>query len=296
MSQSQPHQLNMVFWNCGGLYPHLRESHLEQYLRTEHSPPLLMALAETHWRAMGSNGPNPKPLPSYLWSCHHPPPTTSARTGGGLALLYHKKVAVHAHHDLRIALPHRSRIGVTTNSATLWHTIRLPSSRPFLLGIIYLTPQDNTTAINVQLVTANIDNARAAHPTLPMIVVGDFNLKHPEWRDPLACDNRYSPQPAANHLADYIDTTGLTILNNVYTPGMVTHPAAGANQGSIIDLILTDSPTMFINMHMTSSDKLDSDHLPITLTFTPPGRPPDHTTPSSLDADGTTMPMSKPGR
>src|ERR1700742_860567 len=102
MSQPQPNQLNLVFWNCRGLYPHLRHGFLEQYLRTEHSPPLLMALAETHWRATGSNGPDPKPPPSYLWSCFHTPPTTSARTGGGLALLYHKRAAVHIHHNLNI--------------------------------------------------------------------------------------------------------------------------------------------------------------------------------------------------
>ena len=266
----------MVAWNCQSLTTHLNSELLRLYLSSS-SAPLIMAFTETHWRSVSDRNTDlqPKPIATYQWSCYHSPTTGNAHPGGGLALLYHPTVAIaRLPNNFNLTLPTLSTyIDAPLSSATLWHLIHLPNIRTFLLGIFYLSPQDVVRADIVKMMTSNITAVKSAYPTYPLLAVGDFNLKHRDLLDPLALPSTYSTQSAALHLANYIQNEELTILNNIFIPGQVTRPAQHLSQtttGSIIDLALTDTPNLISGIHLRHSAQLSSDHLPLTLTFTPP--------------------------
>lgn len=93
-------------------------------------------------------------------------------------------------------------------------------------------------------------------PRARAVVVGDFNLRHPDW-DPSA----YSPSDAAHQLANWLDTAGFFVLN----PGVSTH-----SRGGVLDLAITDDPgaTAAVAAHLHST----SDHETVWV-FSPGGLP-----------------------
>ena len=128
----------------------------------------------------------------------------------------------------------------------------------------YLSPSDvanNNLATEAMCKSLQL----AAAEGLPLVLVGDFNLRHPDWLDFNAGGNTTPPQV----LASYISTSSLTVLNAVLMPGQVTRPTDRADgaAGSIIDLAITNAPHLVVSMDTDHSHSLDSDHYPVTMTM-----------------------------
>ena len=105
-------------------------------------------------------------------------------------------------------------------SAVMWHTIRFPNTPPFLLGAGYIAPDDHNGPAAARAMGQAITNALAM--SLPVVLVGDFNLIHPDWMD---FTGHGSPTVAANAFASYLTSAALTVLNAVLIPDVITRPA-----------------------------------------------------------------------
>ena len=107
----------------------------------------------------------------------------------------------------------------------------------------------------------------------PLLLVGDFNARHPDWSDDNGGHNINS---GSRHLADYIDHSSLHILNTYYAHGVITHPNPA--NGSIIDLAITSDPSLVLNLSVGWQYNLISDHQPLLITLchtvAPPSPPP----------------------
>ena len=264
MASNTPPKPTIVFWNSRGLRRHLTNGALQSLLNptlTPH-PPSIIALIETHWsdqaptqRALSPTLPT---LPNYSWMHRH-----HTSRSGGLAILLHDSIACLP----MTTLNNRSNpisTAATSASAVMWHTIRFPNTLPFLLGVGYLAPSDvssNNLATEAMCKSLQL----AAAEGLPLLLVGDFNLHHPDWLDFNAGGNTTPPQVLATHVV----SSSLTILNAVLMPGQVTRPTDRAHGvgGSIIDLAITNAPQLVVSMDTDHSHSLDSDHYPVTMTM-----------------------------
>ena len=263
MPSNPPPKPTIVFWNSRGLRRHLTNGALQSLMDptlTPH-PPSIVALVETHWsdqaptqRALSSL----PTLPNYSWVHRH-----HTNRSGGIAILLHDSIACLPMTSLNNQSNPLSTIAASA-SAVLWHTIRFPNTPPFLLGVGYLSPSDvanNNLATEAMCKSLQL----AAAEGLPLVLVGDFNLRHPDWLDFNAGGNTTPPQV----LASNISTSSLTVLNAVLMPGQVTRPTDRADgaAGSIIDLAITNAPHLVVSMDTDHSHSLDSDHYPVTMTM-----------------------------
>jgi Reverse transcriptase (RNA-dependent DNA polymerase)/Endonuclease-reverse transcriptase len=253
----------IVFWNCRGLRRHLITGALQSLLDpslTPH-PPSIIALVETHWSDLATLRTTPSTLPSlpnYSWVHRH-----HTNRSGGLAILIHDSIACLPMSSLNDQSNPISR-SADSPSAALWHTIRFPNTPPFLLGVGYLAPSDvSSNSLPTEAMCKSLQLAVAVG--LPMILVGDFNLRHANWLDFNAGGNPQPPQVFANHMT----TASLTVLNADLMPGQLTRPSDRFDGvgGSIIDLAITNAPHLVASMDTELSHSLDSDHYPITMTM-----------------------------
>jgi hypothetical protein len=149
-------------------------------------------------------------------------------------------------------------------SAVMWLTMRFPNTPSLLLGTAYLCPADHeNNSLASQAMCQSINHATVLR--LPMLLVGDFNLRHTDWLDFNASGHSVPPQVFASYLA----SSSLTVMNAVMMPGQYTRPSdrGAGNGGSIIDLVITNAPHLVVAMDTDHSDSLDSDHYPITITM-----------------------------
>ena len=110
----------------------------------------------------------------------------------------------------------------------------------------------------------SIDTVSALYPSMPLLVLGDFNIQHPDWHQPVSLA---PPTPSATHLAEWIEASSLTIHNE---PGVITRPSSSSHDknGTIIDLVLSRVPRRrpFIRaVTQRHATRLFSDHLPFTI-------------------------------
>ncbi|MGH2639097.1 MAG: reverse transcriptase domain-containing protein [Rhabdochlamydiaceae bacterium] len=276
--------LTVLFWNPGGLPRHLPT--LDLLLLSKTSPtaaPHLLAFVETHW----THDSPPKPIHNYTWSLFNSPIDQSrsshqqSHRGGGIALLHHHSIAVqhldsfskHFSPSVSDSLSSQSN-----NAAIMWHKIRAPHTPTFLLAICYIPPQNNSTTHCMEQCTLSIRAISATYPSTPLLILGDFNVRHRSWNDnPHPNDPR---SPAAKLLASFISNQQYVILNNIFIPGLPTRPAtlpppssvlnSLADTGSILDLAITDNPALVSNLSFEHQYDLHSDHLPLTLTLSLP--------------------------
>ena len=242
------------------------------------STPLLYALVES-----GSSAPHTPPG----WTAFHQPgpPATGANGlgGGGITLLYHSDCAVQplpSHCD-RIApalLPN-----CPESSAVVCAVVRPKHRAAFLLAVVYLPPQCARSAEHLLRLTAAIDAASAAHSTLPLLVVGDFNCHHEDWGCPMATQVPSPVSACAKELAKWITDSPLFICSPPATPTRHVLVDGGTQQQSVIDLVLSDSPALVSAVTQRHAVFLRSDHLPFTvelaLTSTAPAPRPADTRP-----------------
>lgn len=250
----------LVYLNTACLPPH-RLAQWQQ-LVTSHtldpalpSTPLLYVFVES-----GTEDPRPG-VPG--WSCSHlpgPPPKNRGVGGGGISLLYHTDCPVQplTSHHLRVpAQPNDAVSGATSVS---YHVVKPRHHSAFLLAAVYLPPSCVAKADTYYLdqVTTSIETVAAQHPTLPLLIVGDFNLRHNTWYQ---APNVNGASACAKALAEWIDSGPLTVHNE---PGVVTHRSGSSS--SIIDLVLSDPPSLVSSLSQSFQDYIQSDHLPFTIT------------------------------
>ena len=228
------------------------------------SSPLLYVMVET-----GRRQPSPG-IPD--WTCLHqpgPPPVNQARqSGGGITLFYHADCPVKLLPAHSLTIPASLSTSSPPSSAVLCAVVQPHGCRPFLLAAIYLQPcsgKDNANGkLRLQALASLIEAAHNAHPSLPLLVVGDFNCHHPLWLCPAAAAHPALINPPSIALADWIEAFPLDILN---PPAQPTRPSAKpSSHGSVIDLVLCDTPSLVSSVTQEPLI-LRTDHLPFTVTL-----------------------------
>ena len=158
-----------------------------------------------------------------------PSPQEGRETGsGGISLLYHTDcpIAILPTHSLSIDPTPNPNI--PASSALVCAIVRPRHRAPFLLAVVYLQPQRAKDASYISLILDHIETASESHPTLPLLVVGDFNCHHTDWFCPMAIRTpSASISSAARHLASWIEDSGLDLAN---PPGMFTREGAWPSQ------------------------------------------------------------------
>ena len=170
------------------------------------SSPLLYVLVET--------GRRQPPLGIPNWTrLHHdgPAPVNQARQGGGgISLLFHADCPVKHLPNLSYSIPATLSPNSPASSAVLFAIVQPHGCRPFLLAAVYLQPHTGNDGGNatprLQALTARIEAAQAAHPLLPLLVVGDFNCHHGDWLCPSAAANSTIVTQASRKLAGWIQS------------------------------------------------------------------------------------------
>ena len=234
------------------------------------STPLLFAFVET-----GDKDPPRSPG----WTSHHQPGPPAAGIngigGGGITLLYHADCAVQPLPAHSLLLHPALQPGKPGSSAVLCAVIRPKHRAPFLLAVVYLPPQCAATTDHLLPLIAAIDAASAAHPSLPLLVVGDLNCHHDDWGCPMA-SQAASVTACARRLAEWITDSPLTICNPPSAPTRLQRPLLGGpTQQSVIDLVLSSSPALVTSVTQPPGH-LHSDHLPfavqlaLTAAYPPP--------------------------
>lgn len=245
---------SILLWNCRSLCPKVNDlkyalcSSDSVSLFAPYLVPRVVALTECHI-SIDTRLPT---VPLYSWSTF--PGATSH--GGGLALLCHHSVSC-------TELPHLPSLPPDTNSAIMYRLLRFPHRQPFIIGVVYLSPSPGGVSLQV-VHSLFLSITVALSLTLPLLVLGDFNLHHPLWLCP------GPPSPASNYFAEQLLDSDLTVLNPLLMPDAITRPTIADQPmglGSIIDLVITNDSALISSMSILPqlSALLHSDHQPIML-------------------------------
>ena len=233
------------------------------------STPLLYAYVES-----GFHEPKPH-VPG--WSCkHYPGP--GLNKGGGISLLYHSSCPIDHLHSVTFQQQAHANAAATT--AMVWHRVRPTGRSTFLLATVYLPPQNSLVKYYTDTILDSLDTVPQQYSRLPVLVVGDFNMRHEDWHQPP--HNPSAPGAAASAMADWIELSNYTIHNR---PGLYTHVVLSQDgvtppAHSIIDLVLSSTPDL---VHSISQPlpvaSLRSDHYTLAIDMrlqssAPPPRPP----------------------
>ena len=238
------------------------------------STPLLYAFVE-------SGTPNPR-TPHGWTLFHQPGPPAQGHNswgGGGISLFYHADCAVkplpsHCHRIAPALMPNRPE-----SSAVVCAIVRPRHRAAFLLAVVYLPPQCATSSEHLQCLTSIIDAASSAHPSLPLLVVGDFNCHHGTWKCPMA-QNPTSVTACAKELDTWITDSPLFLCSPPAVPTRHIVVNGAPAQQSVIDLVLASTPSLVRSVTQRHAAYLRTDHIPFTvelaLTATAANpRPPD---------------------
>ena len=236
------------------------------------STPLLYAFVES-----GHAEPRPG-MPDWLCSHHAGPPGG----GGGVSLFYHASCPVSPLplHTVKFppppppppAPPPPQPLNPSPESTAMtWHVVRPAGRAPLLLAAVYLAPHHATKIDYVLQIVRSLDSV-PQQLNLPVLVVGDFNLRHTAWHQPPFNSSAGGP---ANLLADWIQDNDFIIANQPDMHTHFVHRANGLSSASIIDLVLASDPVLVEAMSTTTPSvaAIASDHSPITITMRLARRP-----------------------
>jgi exonuclease III len=230
--------------------------------------PLLYAFVE-------SGHAEPKPgMPAWLCS-HH---AGAEKNGGGISLLYHKSCPISSLPQHTVTFLPQHHANASASTAMVWHQVRPAGRAAFLLATVYLPPQNAPKHYYMTQILQSLD----AVPQLfdmPVLVVGDFNLRHADWHQ--QPHNAGAAGGPATSLADWIGDNDYNLANQ---PGQYTHFVLrqdGTSSTSIVDLVFASDPDLVSSMSTTEAQvaALTSDHCPITISMqltatVPPDAPP----------------------
>jgi hypothetical protein len=133
--------------------------------------------------------------------------------------------------------------------------IQMPTNtKPTLFIAVYIHPQ--TTANTLTALLSHMNRIVQHHVTHDIVIVGDFNSRHPVWGD--SCATRTAPR-----IVDFLTATNLITLNQIYMPHTPTRPSSG----TIIDLVITNRPHIVSDVCLADDMNLRSDHHAILTTL-----------------------------
>ncbi|MEQ1843333.1 MAG: hypothetical protein ABL994_23250, partial [Verrucomicrobiales bacterium] len=129
----------------------------------------------------------------------------------------------------------------------------------FILGTVYIHPSICADDFNHLL--ASIAPV-VEDPPMPVLLVGDFNTRHPQFGDDVPQSSR------ANSFVSFLNSFSLTVLNTLNHFGVST---TESGSGSVLDLVITTHPHLF-SMELDIFPVL-SDHLSISVEVLGPDNP-----------------------
>jgi len=211
----------------------------------------------------------PPAVTSAGWSCVHlpgAPPTNDARqSGGGISLLHHDDCPVRLLPDHSCRVPASLSLNSPPSSAVLCALVQPRHCQPFLLAAVYLQPVVGDLPDARQRLTEltqRIELARAAHPQLPLLVVGDFNCRHELWNCPPDVSRH---DPLSDDLVDWLDDQRLDVINTAGSPTRVAGSSGASGvSAAVLDLVLCSHPGM-VRLLTQEPAALQTDHVPFTI-------------------------------
>jgi hypothetical protein len=220
--------------------------------------PLLYALVET-----GERGPRNAPAG---WVRHHLPGTEKkGQPSGGISLISHNTCPI----GQWITPTVRGSKADLKSTAVALATVAPHGLACFLLAIVYVHPNASCHDTHMRAVCDVIEKAQSDHRGMPLLVVGDFNARHPDWHDDRERGGNINS--GDTELSTRIDSAGLHIHNQ---PDMWTritsHRQPGTNSythsKTIIDLVLSSPPELVADISQRHHYGYNAnDHIPFTL-------------------------------
>jgi hypothetical protein len=195
----------------------------------------------------------------YYYPCELNPNDTSS-DGGGLLFYIHSTIHVVECNTLSLTNTSPDLLGSDKFSSDVrWIQFEYGNNIKFTLGSIYLHPSASHRAVDccIKNIKNCIDKTKG-----PILIAGDFNLKHPLW------SKHYgkSINKSSEYVVDFIDKYNLTLLNIIYAKHEITlKPFAMLRAESVVDLALTNQPEYINQMNVLMDSGLLSDHNPIVI-------------------------------
>ena len=250
-----------LVWNCNSLSLD-KQSQLDDLINPHTSPlsaaPAVIALCEVRLRLV--DGPVPK-LFGYSWV------SASSVNTPGCGFFVHSSLP-HRMHNAQL---HRPSVPDLRVMDVCWLQVRLPQAlSDILIACVYLNTNhpDFDHARHWGVLEQCLDSGRQTGRDL--LVVGDFNAQH-------TILGARKDSASGVRLLTVVNHLGLTCLNAVYSPGVVTRPSISAldGGGTTIDLAFTSSTGIISGLrvgnhsNISHSDTVDleSDHLPLWVHF-----------------------------
>ena len=253
---------NLAVWNCHTLSTCIDDIRSLLDARLSTNPLGLLALIETKWDATLSL----PPIQHYTWHYRHHYPRC-----GGIACLVHDSIPstwIDTDHPTLSSLVHLSNIGLDSedSSAIAWLEILPPGwMTPILVGIVYLRPPVHGRVM-YKLQTC-IDRAiDLIGDDRPLLLMGDFNLRHPFWDASIQ-----EPDQQSTRWMNYIDSHHLSILNSMLLP--IRTPTRPSSLSTVDLLIANDATLSTVSSMRVGIPGLTSDHFPLLLHLSPPSPP-----------------------
>ena len=255
--QSLKLPFSVLFWNARGLKSRVRDiTFILQSKQNDFVKPKIWCFTESHI-AQNITLPN---VTNFQW-IHQ----SHTNNSGGLSMLIHNSVP----HEQDLSIPKYRPFNEQDSTSIMFVTLNPPQQHRFVLALVYIQPNANSNS--VKRVCKCIRNVLLSRSE-PVIIVGDFNLKHPDWMSSIR-----QPTAAATRLSDFIEQHNLTILNNAFLENESTREQwftipSGQQvlNKSTIDLALTSIPESVQSVYFAKEYEhlLKSDHRPIILHVT----------------------------
>ena len=202
-------------------------------------------------------------------------------SGGGLLIYVHSTIYSDECEDLSLSKTHPNLSDeIKLSSDIRWvqfnykeskNKIKNKNKHLFLLGLVYINPSSVSSledgSMFIKAITENIAACKKYNNNNPILIGGDFNLKHCLWSD--NCPSTTNPNyQLAEKLIEFMDENNLELINIIYAKHQTTlRPHAAMYKPSTVDLIITNKSTLIRDMNILTDTGLDSDHYPISVSI-----------------------------
>lgn len=273
MIPPHPQQFTIVSFNACGVNNTQRKAEIELFLH--HTMPSILVIQEPKVNHMVGHSPPSFPNYHTVYFPHSHKPT-------GMLFYIHSSVTFHRLDDIPHCSPYRPS-STTTVCAFVWVSCEM-LPQPIIIGGVYLA--NNVRSHDFTALSDSVHRActsQAAHADrTPVVLVGDFNARHPTWDPSVGGDSNITAGRRLRTCLMDVHVGGhdndvypfpLTLLNTVHVPFQATHVAYDGD--TVIDLAFTSHPRMVSNMEILGEmengyARIASDHFPIRITIAPP--------------------------
>ena len=232
---------DILYWNANGLANRFND--LESLLTQPQPDHHIAAVAIVESKLGRDTRDRPPSIDGYTATS-----IPFTKHSGGILFLISNKIASRHLMALDYSHPH-------SPTAVSCMLMQLPiSNRPTLLIAVYIHPQ--ATINTLTAVLHHMSNVVQQHKAHNVIIVGDFNSRHPAWGD--TCTSRTAPR-----ILDFLSNNNMSTLNQIYIPSIPTRPSSG----TIIDLIITNRCCCVSNIRIADDLNLRSDHQPLLTSL-----------------------------